>query len=310
MTEVLKNGKYISKGLKETFGKIDVYEFERYTDERRHGSREVYIVSDKRNVTQKGQVVNLKVGVLPTERFYFLFPWDECYEKANGTLDFSKLTGLMELAHGQRGKDTLSVIDYDPFQPPEGKWQIHWVGPHGSIACGEVDATMLTSRIFGTSVIEGNTGEHYYYGKGILYDNKSDCQEASGKYSNSLKYVSGTVSNRNKVMNYRLDKFNVGNEFDDHFNDGVGLVQCSKKVGMVITRNREIKQTSLEELLKSIKKWGFPTNLAFSSCRHIRPEKKWKEKHNQGPMAILALEGQVALQSKHKANAIGLKMSV
>lgn len=210
----------------------------------------------------------------------------------------------------ERGRDKLSLVDYDPFQPPEGNWQIHWVGPHGSTACGEDDATTLTSRIFGTSVIAGDNGEHCYYGKGILHSHKSDCQEQTGKFKDGLKYVSGTVSNRNKMMNYRLDKFEIGDYFDEHFDKAVGLVQCSTKIGMVITRNREIKQTSFEDLLISIKKWGFPTNLVFSSCRLISPEKEWDEENNQGPMAVLVLKGQVALQPNRAANAIGSKMKV
>ena len=310
MAEVLTNGELTNKKFKKTFGvNIEVFDFNRITDGKTNGTRQVYKVSNKCSIPPDGKKTDLIVGILPTERFYFLFPWNEC--ENNRTLDFGKLKGLMEIAHGQREG---ALINHSPFQPPVGNWKIHWVCPHGSVAKGVVNAHTLTSRIFGTSNIEididKNKSDHFYYGENLLTTNKGQCQDIAGKFLNQLKYISGTASNRNKIMNYELDKFKTGKDFAGHFKNGVGLVQCSKNIGMVITRNRKLKNTNLEELLKSIKKWGFPTNLVFSSCRYIEPEKTWEESRNEGPMAFVELQGSVELPKNEAIEAKGDKVTV
>jgi hypothetical protein len=306
MEELLSNGIKKRSEKKNGFGNIEVYSFERTLNGKKNGTKEVYKITDKRTVPNGFKYKDLDVGVFITERFYFLFPWNECMH-SDGTLIFKGLKGLIELAHGKR-KDTF--FKHNPFQPPAGSWKINWVGPHGSVANGAVDANMLTSRIFGISELNGNTNSHSYYGTNILINRKAECQEAVNKFKHDRKYVSGTNSTDYKIMNYRLDKFGSGYSFEEHFNNGVGLIQCSQEIGMVITRNRMIKERNLKKLLESIAKWNFPKNLVFSSCRHIEPKKVWMESENKGPNACKVLGGTVILTGNKASNpnAIGIQI--
>lgn len=255
------------------------------------------------------------IGIFKTDKFYFLFPWETCVE--NDQVDFSKLTGLIELAHGTNER---FLFNLNPFTPPGKKvWKLHHTAPFGTISVGPTDYQMLTSRIFSSSVIDFTvdtpTGVH------TLWDTDENT-EITAEHSNNIhtgkkysesrkKYISGTnnPNNNNKIMDLELSKFRVDKEFiSEHLPKMYGGVRVSTTVAFVVTRNRKFKKAYLSNLLSDINDYNFPTNLVISSCRYRSPDKKWQESWNKGPKAFRVLGMPNKLQKRptwENGDAIG-----
>lgn len=274
----------------EVFGKSDIFKGV-------NGNDNIEVLHLKYEIdTPAGYTAKSTVGILKTDLFYFLFPWETCVDNEN--LSFSKMTGLLELAHGTNKKIMFTL---NPFEP-KGKhvWKLHHTAPFGSISNGPTDQDMLNARLFSTSVIDftkdaphsvhtlwdvDETNEITEYRKEGVHSTKKFKE-------NRKKYVTGTndPKNHHKIMDLELAKFRVGKEFQsDHLPKMLRTLRICTTIGLVITRNRTTKTSYLSDLLEAIDKYGFPTNLVISSCRYRGPEKIWFEKWNLGPKAYFAL---------------------
>lgn len=270
----------------DTFGKVDKYTGDDH-----------FVVLKLKDLPEAptGLTAKSSIGVLKTEKFYFLFPWETCYD--NETIDFSKLTGLVELAHGTNQK---LIFTLNPFTPP-GKhiWKLHHTAPFGTVSVGPTDYNMLSARIFGSSVIDFTKDEptavHSLWDlmDQEITDKHKDFVHTTTKTKNSRKkYVSGTNNKDNhaKVMDLELSKFRTGEKFkSEHLPRMLAGVRICTTIGFVITRNRKFSTPYLSNLLSDINDYSFPTNLLISSCRYRTPEKDWQESWNLGPKAYYAL---------------------
>lgn len=295
----------------EVFGKVDIWKGD--------DGLQVMKLVDQPPVPNSDYEAKCSIGILKTEKFYFLFPWETCVD--NDKLDFSKLTGLLELAHGTNER---FLFNLNPFTPPGKKlWKLHHTAPFGSISVGKTDYQMLISRIFSSSIIDFSndepTGTHTLWD---IDDNKEvTAEHESGihtgkKFSESRKkYISGTnnPNNNNKIMNLELSKFRTDEKFKkEHLPEMLGAVRISTTVGYVITRNRKFKKAYLSNMLTDIVDYGFPTNLVISSCRYRNPDKNWDEGWNQGPKAFFVLGMPNKTQKRptwEKGEAIGKEVT-
>ncbi len=272
------------------FGKCREYTFKNSI---KNESLTVYYVNDYRgqfDLRYYKKYICFDIGILKTKTFYFFFDGKCCFNEKNNTLCFDGLKGLMALSHGTRltsAKYQLFKEFLRPVTPPVGDWNIYWKGAHGSSLILNANEYELTDKLFGYWKRTSSSSEVGYYTtsrSAFPINSHTKSIQASIKYQNPQKMVTGIISNKNRIMNYQLTSMKERNK--QHFNNCIGIVQSCKNMCHVYTRNRRMISITFYNLLTEIAKYNFPRKVVACFCRSLRKgSPSWDVEYNVGPSA-------------------------
>ncbi|MCF6777245.1 ankyrin repeat domain-containing protein [Thiotrichales bacterium 19X7-9] len=294
-----KKSKVDSKSItdfKKSFDIDDAYSVEKqYFQNDANKEYRVYKIS-----AQKATDKNL--GVLEAGNFYFIFNYDQCCQ--GDKLNTRKINGWVGSSHGVR-----TFVGSDPFTPPEGDWNINFMGPSGSTLISRfrdsVDRAELqtfaqwsregervSQHIWPDS--EGKKPNEIEENKRVTWNDETYQTIRDGKkFTHEDKLVGGSVSRHDQVMNIYFSS----DEEEQKVAFLSPIVDDFSDLGLIYARNGS---ANLKEMLSTMHELGVLPNLVMNSCRqYYSPfdsrEICWHEKYNQGPTIANALN----LEVKH-----------
>ncbi|MCF6777183.1 ankyrin repeat domain-containing protein [Thiotrichales bacterium 19X7-9] len=232
-----------------------------------------------------GKPGSKNIGILATDNFFFAFDYDQCVNKEGDSaiLDTHKINGWFQRAHGVR--ETGLFGGNHPFVPPEGDWNINFMGPSGSQlnSTFENSEDLLSLRTFGQWSREGGQVNQKVHTEGKKKLPLEDIQKDE-KFKFEDKLVGGSKKHHDRIMNISMEP--IESELGQNIQNISSLVESSTEAGFIYARNNK---ANLKGMLQDMHQIDGNHNLVVLTCRGYGSKTQWNGENNQGPTIAEAL---------------------